>query len=223
MAVKRRGKRGLMGRIGYPIMAIPRLHLPALQSIMFKSSCVSTTFTFNECSSIIEVGFKGSPPGNHPATFRHSTLRFRVHAEYDGVITVYRKMMDLEDADLSSPFEFSVGLSCLNIAEAVHYQGHLSSVSLYFFLQRIQNTEPIHVKIEDDDSKPFQVEGDREYSWEMEEDRMRSGGCILFYFVPEYRCSGFVEVEWKVATWMETIRKGLRGFPTGMSIITRVL
>jgi hypothetical protein len=111
-------------------MAITRLDLPALQSIMFKSSCVSTTFHFNQSSSLIEIGFKGRPAGDHPATFLHSILRFRVYADDDGCITIYRKRMDLEDADHSPPFEFSVELSCLNIAEAIDYQGHLSSVSL---------------------------------------------------------------------------------------------
>ena len=97
---------------------------------MLKSSCVSTTFNFNGSSSVVEVVFKGHPEGDHIATFLHSALQFRVYADVDGVITVYRKRMDLEGADRSPPFDFSVGLSRLNIAEAVHYQGHLSSVSL---------------------------------------------------------------------------------------------
>jgi hypothetical protein len=52
---------------------------------------------------------------------------------------------------------------------------------------------------------------------------MRSGGSSLFYFVPEYQCSGFVEVEWKVAIRMEAIGEGLWGLSTGTSIIIYVL
>ena len=90
-------------------------------------------------------------------------------------------------------------------------------------LERIQHTELIRVKIEDDDTKCFQVERDQEYRWEMEEGHMRLGGSIVFYFVPEYQCSGFIEVEWTVVTSVEEIREGLWGLSTGMSIIIYVL